>query len=58
MTNAKVPSVKPGEKVHESGIYKDPKSGKKTTLDKGETAPPTPEKGGKWKPWEITNPKK
>jgi hypothetical protein len=58
MPKQRVSPVKPGEKVVESGIYKEPKSGKKTTLDKGETAPPTPEKGGIWKPWEITNPKR
>ncbi len=54
----RVPPVKPGEKVTDSGIYKSTKSGVKTTLDKGEKAPPTPQAGEKWKPDVITNPKR
>lgn len=51
-------SIKPGETVEESGIYQSSKSHKKTTLDRGETAPPTPQRGEKWKAKIITNPKK
>lgn len=51
------PLVKPGEKVPDSGIYKGTKSGQKTTLVKGEPAPPTPEKKEKWKQVIDTNPK-
>jgi hypothetical protein len=51
-------TVKPGQAVVESGIYQSSKSGTRTTLDKGETAPPTPKKHEEWKPKVITNPKK
>jgi hypothetical protein len=49
--------IKPGETVQESGIYESSKSHQKTTLDKGETAPPTPKKHEEWQPKVITNPK-
>ncbi len=49
--------IKPGQKVEQSGIYQNTKTGQKTTLDRGETAPPTPIGGEKWKPKVITNPK-
>jgi hypothetical protein len=58
MAKSKVPPVKPGEKVKNSGIYESSKSRVRTTLDKGEKAPPTPGSGEKWKPKVITNPKK
>jgi hypothetical protein len=48
-------SVKPGEKIQDSGIYKDG-SGKKTTQVKGKTAPPTSGKGKKHKQETDTNP--
>ena len=35
-------TVKPGQKVQDSGIYKSTGSGEKTTLVKGRPAPPTP----------------
>jgi hypothetical protein len=54
----KVAPVKPGEKVTDSGIYQSSKSHTKTTIDKGEKAPPTPTSGEKWKAKVITNPKK
>ncbi|MFZ1288607.1 MAG: hypothetical protein WAR79_00850 [Melioribacteraceae bacterium] len=49
--------VKPGQKVTDSGIYKSNKSGQKSTLVKGEPAPPTPKKGEKWIQKVDTNPK-
>jgi hypothetical protein len=55
---AKVPPVKPGQSTTDSGIYESSKSHKRTTLDKGEKAPPTPLKGEKWNAKVITNPKK
>lgn len=54
---SKKPTVTPGSKVPDSGIYQDQRSGKKSTLVKGEPAPPTPQKGGKWKQIHDTNPK-
>jgi hypothetical protein len=42
-------SLKPGETVDRSGIYRDTRSGETTTLVRGKTAPPTPERGGKWR---------
>lgn len=50
------PTVKPGSKVPDSGIYKDTKSGTKATLVKGEPAPPTKQGGSKWKQIVDTNP--
>jgi hypothetical protein len=41
-------TVRPGHPVARSGIYVDPASGETTTLVKGKTAPPTPERGSKW----------
>ena len=52
------PSIKPGEKAPESGIYKDIHSTRRATLDNKEIAPPTSEKGGKWKLEIPTDPKK
>ncbi len=46
---SKHPTIKPGQKVEDSGIYKSTVSHQKSTLVKGEPAPPTPEKGEKWK---------
>ncbi len=50
-------TVKPGEKVEDSGIYEGTKGGKKTTLVKGKTTPPTSKKGEKNKQKVDTNPK-
>lgn len=55
---AKSKTVKPGEKVKDSGIYQSTKSGVRSTLVKGEPAPPTQKKGEKWKQKVDTNPKK
>lgn len=51
-------TVKPGEKVQDSGIYKSDKTGKKATLVKGEPAPPTGKPGEKWKQIVDTNKEK
>lgn len=58
MTKVKVPPLKPGEKIKESGIYKGSKTGQRTTLDKNETASPTPKRGEKWIMEVPTDPKK
>jgi hypothetical protein len=50
-------TLKPGEKVEDSGIYKGTKGGKKTTLVKGKRTPPTSKKGEKNKQEVDTNPK-
>ncbi len=47
--------AKPGETVDDSGIYKD-KNGKRTTLVKGKTAPPTAKPKQKHKQDVDTNP--
>lgn len=52
---AKGTTVKPGEVVVDSGIYKSTKSNTKATMVKGEHAPPTPQKGEKWKQVVNTN---
>lgn len=41
-------TVRPGQIVERSGIYRDPKSGERTTLVQGKVAPPTPEPHSKW----------
>ncbi|MBA3632046.1 MAG: YjzC family protein [Acidobacteria bacterium] len=48
-------TVKPGQTVQDSGIYKSTGSGRKSTLVKGEPAPPTPNSGEKWKQIVNTN---
>ena len=40
--------VRPGAKVPRSGIYQDSLSQRRATLVKGEPAPPTPHKAGRW----------
>ncbi len=49
------PIIKPGETVRDSGIYQSSETGQKTTLGKGDTAPPTPHKGETWKQIVNTN---
>ncbi|MDQ5988257.1 MAG: hypothetical protein CSYNP_04015 [Syntrophus sp. SKADARSKE-3] len=49
-------TVGPGQKVVDSGIYESTKSKEKSTLVKNKPAPPTPEKGEKWKQVVDTNP--
>lgn len=50
----KHPTVRPGQKVPDSGIYS--AGGKKATMVKGEPAPPTPKPGQKWRQTVDTNP--
>lgn len=57
MANLRKPTVKPGQRVPDSGIYRDG-SGKKATMVEGEPAPPTSKSGQKWKQIVDTNPKK
>jgi hypothetical protein len=49
--------VKPGQKVPDSGIYRDTTSGERATLVKGKIAPPTDSPGGKWREVVDTNPR-
>jgi len=49
--------VKPGQKVPDSGIYRDTTSGERATLVRGKTAPPTENAGGRWREVIDTNPK-
>jgi len=51
------PTVTPGGKVADSGIYRSSKSGRRATLVKGEPAPPTPQKGETWRQVVDTNPR-
>lgn len=51
-------TLKPGETVDRSGIYTSTHSKQRTTLDRGDTASPTPQSGEKWKLTVETNPKK
>ncbi|MBU2477532.1 MAG: YjzC family protein [Gammaproteobacteria bacterium] len=53
---ANKPTVRPGAKVPDSGIYRDD-SGKKATMVRGEPAPPTTKPGQKWTQVVDTNPK-
>jgi hypothetical protein len=50
-------TLKPGEKVPDSGIYEDSRSKERTTLVRGKTAPPTSEPGSKWREVVDTNPR-
>jgi hypothetical protein len=49
--------VKPGQKVPDSGIYRDTKSGDRTTLVHNKIAPPTSQPGAKWREVVDTNPR-
>lgn len=57
-TNMPKPTIKPGTKVPDSGIYKEVGGPKRSTLVKGEPAPPTTKKGSGWKQVVDTNPSK
>lgn len=48
--------LKPGEIVPDSGIYEDITTGQRTTLVRGEHAPPTQLKDSGWKQVVDTNP--
>jgi len=54
---AKKPTVKPGGKVPDSGIYESD-SGRRATMVRGEPAPPTGKPGEIWKQVVDTNKKK
>ena len=56
--SGKPPPIRPGKTVPDSGIYKSTKSGTRSTMVKGEPAPPTPQKGEKWRQIVDTNPPK
>ncbi len=47
MSKAK-PSVRPGQRVPDSGIYQSNLSKTRATMVNGEPAPPTPRRGEKW----------
>lgn len=53
----KKPTIRPGQKVPDSGIYQQTGSNRRSTLVEGEPAPPTSEKGKKWRQVVDTNPK-
>lgn len=55
MSKKPTPPVKPGQTVTDSGIYS--AGGRRATMVRGETAPPTPEPGQKWRQVVDTNPK-
>ena len=55
MAKQKKPTVKPGAKVPDSGIYRD-NAGRRATMVQGEPAPPTSGKGYVWKQIFDTNP--
>ena len=52
---ARKPTVTPGGKVPDSGIYQSSKSGQRATMTRGEHAPPTPRSGETWKQVVDTN---
>jgi hypothetical protein len=48
--------VPPGEKVKDSGIYESSVSKERATMVQGEKAPPTPQRGERWRQVYNTNP--
>lgn len=56
MPSQKPIRIKPGERVPDSGIYRSSISKRRTTIVKGEPAPPTPEKDEVWEQIIDTNP--
>lgn len=50
-------TVKPGQRVPDSGIYRNPKNGERSTLVEGKPAPPTDGRGQKWVQVVNTNPR-
>jgi hypothetical protein len=52
------PTVKLGQRVPDSDIYRDTQSSCRATLVEGEPALPTPKKGSKWRQQVDTNPQK
>lgn len=55
---SKPPPIRPGQSVQDSGIYKSTISHRRATMVKDEPAPPTPQKGEKWRQIVDTNPPK
>ena len=55
MAKSKVPTLKPGQRVPDSGIYS--AGGRRATMVVGEPAPPTPRPGLRWRQSVDTNPK-
>ncbi len=51
------PTVRPGQRIPDSGIYRDTSTrDHRATLVRGKTAPPTENPGGKWREVVDTNP--
>jgi len=50
------PRIRPGQPVPDSGIYRSSKSRTQATMVKHEPAPPTPQKGERWRQIIDTNP--
>ena len=50
------PPIKPGQKVPDSGIYKETGGTRRATMVCGEPAPPTTRPGKKWRQVVDTNP--
>jgi hypothetical protein len=50
------PLVKPGQKVPDSGIYRETGGKRRATMVEGEPAPPTTVPGRKWRQEVDTNP--
>lgn len=55
-SGSKPPPIKPGQKVPDSGIYKETGGTRRATMVRGELAPPTTEAGKKWRQVVDTNP--
>jgi hypothetical protein len=54
---SKKPTVRPGQRVPDSGIYRSNRSGTRSTMVRNEPAPPTPQKGEVWRQVVDTNKK-
>ncbi len=52
----KPPPIKPGQKVPDSGIYKETGGARRATMVRGEPAPPTTRPGKIWRQVVDTNP--
>lgn len=51
------PLIKPGQRVPDSGIYRQTGSNRRATMVEGEPAPPTSQPGKRWRQVVDTNPK-
>ena len=54
---AKKPSVRPGQPVPDSGIYRNPANNERVTLVRDKPAPPTDKPGQRWVQEVNTNPR-